>query len=500
MGFRTARENTTETERSSIWSRDETDSSRHQRQRRGPRFTAQECEDLFGIDMYMDGLEVKVQRLADSHGAGQVRQWADEGMTVDTMGKPRDMRAFRERQKERPAEVPKDIERRNAKSVQRSRGAHHEASKAGDANVPDSVRDVISSPGKQLDSSIQRVMEERMGDNLGDVRIHTGPQAAKACEDINARAFTVGNHIAFNRGEYDPNSAEGQHVLAHELVHVRQQTGGAVSMLPQEGLELEIDPDPRLEREAEETAQRVMKDSELGIQGMRHSEVHVQRLTETTAIEALALFEKENAQGDIGGFREEQNARRIDFLQGALAEMEHREYVEEHLEELNRAQERLALAKQFEGDQQAPPALQNADDPTAAVDVETIKKEAQNIIEDKPSKTDLKSRKQELTFKIQDRIQQVALTDDQRAALDSGVDTSAYDEIAATTIKGLVSFISPEVAALVLTLDISWTWVADKFKTASGEPEERILEVRKEAKKKQNEIIEGEWTNDNTKF
>ncbi|WP_242492985.1 eCIS core domain-containing protein, partial [Halogeometricum borinquense] len=235
MGFRTARENTTETERSSIWSRDESDSSRHQRHRRGPRFTAQECEDLFGIDMYMDGLEVKVQRLADSHGAGQVRQWADEGMTVDTMGKPRDMRAFRERQKERPAEVPKDIERRNAKSVQRSRGAHHEASKAGDANVPDSVRDIISSPGQQLDAGIQQAMEERMGDNLGDVRIHTGPQAAKACEDINARAFTVGNHIAFNHGEYDPSSAEGQHVLAHELAHVRQQTGGAVSMLPQTG-------------------------------------------------------------------------------------------------------------------------------------------------------------------------------------------------------------------------------------------------------------------------
>ncbi|RYJ07752.1 DUF4157 domain-containing protein [Halogeometricum borinquense] len=45
--------------------------------------------------------------------------------------------------------------------------------------------------------------------------------------------------MAFNHGEYDPSSAEGQHVLAHELAHVRQQTGGAVSMLPQTG-ELEI--------------------------------------------------------------------------------------------------------------------------------------------------------------------------------------------------------------------------------------------------------------------
>ncbi|QIB75713.1 DUF4157 domain-containing protein [Halogeometricum borinquense] len=280
MGFRSTEERAREGDRSSsVPSIQELTggSNRNQSRGGGDPLTPQECESRFGVEIYMDGLDTKIQRLAKKHGAGQVREWADEGMTVDTMGKPRDMRAFRERQKQRPAEVPKDIERRNAKSVQRSRGAHHEASKAGDANVPDSVRDVISSPGQQLDTSIQRAMEDRIGDTLGDVRIHTGPSAAKACEDINARAFTVGNHIAFNHGEYDPSSAEGQHVLAHELAHVRQQTGGAVSMLPQEG-ELEIDPDPRLEREAEETAQRVMQGGKIGVHRMEHSDVHVQRM------------------------------------------------------------------------------------------------------------------------------------------------------------------------------------------------------------------------------
>ncbi|WP_275576255.1 DUF4157 domain-containing protein [Halogeometricum borinquense] len=105
--------------------------------------------------------------------------------------------------------------------------------------------------------------------------------AAKACGDINARAFTVGNHIAFNHGEYDPSSPEGQHILVHELAHVRQQTGGAVSMLPQEGLELEIDPDPRLEREAEQTAQRVMEGGKLGIQRLADTKVHIQRIDKT---------------------------------------------------------------------------------------------------------------------------------------------------------------------------------------------------------------------------
>ncbi|WP_081603356.1 eCIS core domain-containing protein [Natrinema altunense] len=162
-------------------------------------------------------------------------------------------------------------------ALQRSAAGGAQTGKAGETQVPEGVRDVISSPGRSLDTSIQRAVEDRMGDSLGDVRIHTGPKAAQACDQINARAFTVGNHVAFNAGEYDPSSPEGQHVLAHELAHVRQQTGGVVSMLPQEDLGLEIDPDPQLEREAEETAQQVMNGGELGIQRMATTEIHVQR-------------------------------------------------------------------------------------------------------------------------------------------------------------------------------------------------------------------------------
>ena len=158
----------------------------------------------------------------------------------------------------------------------RSEQAAAETDPAGEAGVPESVREVIASTGRSLDASVQRAMEDRMGDSLGDVRIHTGPQAVAACEAINARAFTVGNHIAFNQGEYDPDSPEGQHVLAHELAHVRQQTGGAVSMLPQEDVDLEVDPDPALEREAEETAQQVMEDGPVVVNRMG-TEMHIQR-------------------------------------------------------------------------------------------------------------------------------------------------------------------------------------------------------------------------------
>ncbi|WP_049922230.1 eCIS core domain-containing protein [Halopiger djelfimassiliensis] len=96
----------------------------------------------------------------------------------------------------------------------------------------------------------QQALEDRVDDSFGDVRIHIGPKAVRACGDVNARAVTVGNHITFNHGEYDPESAEGQFLLAHEPVHVKQQNGGApLSMRPKPNAELEIEPDPQLERE-----------------------------------------------------------------------------------------------------------------------------------------------------------------------------------------------------------------------------------------------------------
>jgi len=222
-----------------------------------------------------DGTLQRLQIAEDTHG-DRVHDWVAEGMPADILGKTRSMEEFRERQAQRPPEVPTNIERQHRRSVLRSEQAAAETDPAGEAGVPESVREVIASTGRSLDASVQRAMEDRMGDSLGDVRIHTGPQAVAACEAINARAFTVGNHIAFNQGEYDPDSPEGQHVLAHELAHVRQQTGGAVSMLPQEDVDLEVDPDPALEREAEETAQQVMEDGPVVVNRMG-TEMHIQR-------------------------------------------------------------------------------------------------------------------------------------------------------------------------------------------------------------------------------
>jgi hypothetical protein len=69
-------------------------------------------------------------------------------------------------------------------------------------------------------------MEQRFGLDFSAVRIHADRPAAELSGQLQARAFTAGNHIYFNRGQYRPDQPEGRRLLAHELAHTAQQ--GAV--------------------------------------------------------------------------------------------------------------------------------------------------------------------------------------------------------------------------------------------------------------------------------
>jgi len=69
-------------------------------------------------------------------------------------------------------------------------------------------------------------MEGRFGANFERVRVHEGPDESAAADAINARAFTVGQDIVFGR-PYDPQSQQGERLLAHELAHTLQNAGNA---------------------------------------------------------------------------------------------------------------------------------------------------------------------------------------------------------------------------------------------------------------------------------
>ncbi len=81
--------------------------------------------------------------------------------------------------------------------------------------------------GQPLGKEVRHFFEERFGHDFSSVRIHNTERAADVSRSINARAFTLGNNIAFSSGEYQPQSNKGKRLLGHELTHVIQQNGAA---------------------------------------------------------------------------------------------------------------------------------------------------------------------------------------------------------------------------------------------------------------------------------
>ncbi|GAA4587406.1 DUF4157 domain-containing protein [Planotetraspora phitsanulokensis] len=118
------------------------------------------------------------------------------------------------------------------------------------------VHDAISSAGQALDDEVRADMEGRFGADFSDVRIHTGEQARHSATSVNAQAYTVGPDVVFQ--DYDPSSAAGRHMLAHELTHVIQQRNGPVDGTEAGGGVRVSDPSDRFEREAAATADQVM--------------------------------------------------------------------------------------------------------------------------------------------------------------------------------------------------------------------------------------------------
>jgi hypothetical protein len=101
------------------------------------------------------------------------------------------------------------------------------------------------------------VIRRRMGDFFGhdfsSVKVHTDRRVADLARSLHARAFTVGERIAFAQGSYRPAAPEGARLLAHELSHVVQQAHGLTGDVARAGVGA---PGDRYEREAEHNADR----------------------------------------------------------------------------------------------------------------------------------------------------------------------------------------------------------------------------------------------------
>jgi len=83
--------------------------------------------------------------------------------------------------------------------------------------------------GANLDAGTRSHMERAFGRGFAGVRVHTDATAARLSSRFGAKAFTVGQDVAFAAGAYRPGSLAGDLLIAHELAHTIQQGGqGAV--------------------------------------------------------------------------------------------------------------------------------------------------------------------------------------------------------------------------------------------------------------------------------
>jgi outer membrane protein OmpA-like peptidoglycan-associated protein len=125
-----------------------------------------------------------------------------------------------------PGDVHEREADRKAHDAVRKPGSKQTRRTPSQKRTPPSSDSPIQKAGSQaqpLPESERAFFESRLGQELGDVRIHTDAQAAKQAGQLDARAFTLGQDIVFGAGQYAPHTDEGKRLLAHELAHVVQQ-------------------------------------------------------------------------------------------------------------------------------------------------------------------------------------------------------------------------------------------------------------------------------------
>jgi hypothetical protein len=112
--------------------------------------------------------------------------------------------------------------------------------------------------GRPLDPVTRAFMESRFGHDFSGVRVYSDDRAAASAEELNAKAYTVGRSVVFNRRFYSPGSEEGDRLLAHELAHVIQQGRGGAGQQAES---------PALQQGADFAARGVMAGKNVSVAG-----------------------------------------------------------------------------------------------------------------------------------------------------------------------------------------------------------------------------------------
>jgi len=106
-----------------------------------------------------------------------------------------------------------------AKAIARQAMPH--AANAAEAQAAPSKSPALTppGPGEPLPQTTRHKLEDSMGADLSDVRVHSNAQAQQQARDLDARAFTSGSDVWLGEGE----SPHDVGLMAHEATHVVQQ-------------------------------------------------------------------------------------------------------------------------------------------------------------------------------------------------------------------------------------------------------------------------------------
>jgi hypothetical protein len=91
------------------------------------------------------------------------------------------------------------------------------------SSLPGKKISLNNQSGQSLPDASRIKLEKLFGADFSRVRIHTNNETDNANKQFGARAFTQGHDIYFEKGQYEPGSRKGEHLLAHELAHTIQQ-------------------------------------------------------------------------------------------------------------------------------------------------------------------------------------------------------------------------------------------------------------------------------------
>jgi len=138
-----------------------------------------------------------------------------------------------QRQEEEPEEEEEEpLQTKAAPGMQRQEEEEELQGKAAGsqpATVPEDLEARIKAErggGHPLSDNTRGPMEQSFGADFSGVRVHTDSEADALNKQISAKAFTSGQDVFFRANEYSPGSDSGRELIAHELTHVVQQTGG----------------------------------------------------------------------------------------------------------------------------------------------------------------------------------------------------------------------------------------------------------------------------------